>query len=181
MEVGGFEKTGNGTDACPSRTRKDLTMIGHRFQELGLTLPEAPKPVAAYVPAARVGDMLFISGQIPMKDGKLLATGVVGKDVSPEQAVACARQCALNALAVAASHLGEGGVDELDNVVSIVRMCCFVACGGDFVDHPKIANGASELLVDIFGDRGKHTRAAVGASSLPLGSPVEIEMIIAVK
>jgi enamine deaminase RidA (YjgF/YER057c/UK114 family) len=156
-------------------------MIGQRFKELGLTLPEAPKPVAAYVPAARTRDMLFISGQIPMKDGVLMATGTVPDKVSEELAVECARQCALNALAVAASHLGNGDIEALDDVVSIVRMCCFVASGPEFTAHPKIANGASELLVDIFGERGKHTRAAVGSSSLPLGVPVELDMIIAVR
>jgi enamine deaminase RidA (YjgF/YER057c/UK114 family) len=156
-------------------------MIRQRFEELGLTLPGAPKPVAAYTPAARVENMLFISGQIPTENGTLIAKGHVGADVNEEAAVNCARQCALNALAVAAAHLGTGDVDDLDNVVSIVRMCCFVACGADYTDHPKIANGASELLVDIFGDRGKHTRAAVGVASLPLGAPVEVEMIVAVR
>ncbi len=155
-------------------------MIRDRFNELGLVLPDAPKPVAAYVPAVRTGNLIFVSGQLPLRDGELIAIGKVPTNVDVDTAKACARQCALNGLAIVAAELG-GGVDGLDKIVRIVRLGCFVACDPSFSDPPKVANGASELVVELFGDRGKHARAAVGCASLPLDVPVEIEMTVEVR
>lgn len=143
-----------------------------RLQALGITLPDAPAPVAAYVPARRVGNLLFVSGQIPILDGGLMAKGRVPDQVSPERATECARQCALNGLAVARTAVG-----SLDAIKSVVRVGCFVASEPGFGGQPAIANGASELLVDVFGDAGRHARAAVGSVALPLNVPVEIEFI----
>jgi len=141
-----------------------------RLRDLGLELPEAPAPVASYIPAVRTGDLVVTSGQIPVRDGVLIAKGVVPDEVSVERAIECARQCALNGLAVVRRELG-----SLDRVDRVVRLGCFVNTGGAFTEHPRVANGASELMQDIFGERGRHARAAVGASGLPLGAPVEIE------
>ncbi len=146
--------------------------IESRIQELGITLPSAPTPVAAYVPARRIGNLLFVSGQIPIADGTLLATGRVPDQVGEELARTCARQCALNGLAVVKAALG-----SLDRVKSVVRVGCFVACEPGFGGQPGIANEASELLVAIFGDAGRHARAAVGSVALPLNVPVEIEFL----
>ncbi len=143
---------------------------------LGLTLPTPPRPVASYVPAVRSGRLLFISGQIPMAEGKLLAAGKVGAEVGLEQAVACARQCCLNGLAVAQAELG-----SIDAIERVVRIGVFVAAGAEFSDHPKVANGASDLLVEIFGEAGRHARAAVGCPSLPLNAPVEVEFVFGVQ
>lgn len=146
-----------------------------RLQALGLTLPTPPKPVAAYIPFRRSGNLLFISGQIPSVEGKLIASGRVPSDVSIEQAQECARRCVLNGLAVAKSAIG-----ELSNIKQVIRLGVFVACDPTFTDHPKVGNGASELLVELFGDAGRHARAAVGAPSLPLGAPVEVELLFEV-
>lgn len=151
-----------------------------RLTQLGITLPAAPKPVAAYVPARRTGNLLFISGQLPFKDGTLMAKGPVGvgggAGVTLEGANAAARQCAINALAVAKDALG-----TLDKVAGVVRVGVWVACGAEFVDQPKVANGASELLVEVFGESGRHARAAVGTNALPLGATVEVEVCFEVK
>lgn len=144
-----------------------------RLAELGHTLPVAPKPVAAYIPSVRTGNLLFISGQIPFKDGQLIAQGAVPGTVDAETAKKCAVQCALNGLAVAKSALG-----NLSKVKRVVRLGCFVCCEPGYHEQPKIANGASELLVEVFGEAGRHARAAVGSIDLPLGAPVEIEMIL---
>lgn len=146
-----------------------------RLAELGLTLPTPAAPVAAYVPTRRIGQLLYVSGQIPISEGKLLAKGVVGSqpgDVTVEVAQQCCRQCVLNALAAAKAALG-----GLDRIASVVRVGAWVACRAEFVDQPKVANGASELLVAIFGEAGKHVRAAVGTNALPLGVPVEVEFL----
>jgi enamine deaminase RidA (YjgF/YER057c/UK114 family) len=142
-----------------------------RLAQLGITLPTPPKPVAAYVPARRVGNLLFVSGQLPFKDGKLLASGPVPSAVSLEAAAAAARQCAINALAVANDALG-----SLDKVAGVARVGAWVACTAEFTDQPKVANGASDLLVEVFGEAGKHARAAVGTNALPLGATVEVEV-----
>lgn len=147
-----------------------------QLKNLGLTLPEAPKPVAAYIPSVRTGNLLYISGQLPFRDGQLLAIGPVPSAVSIEQAQEAARQCVLNALAV----LAEAVEGNLDRVRRIVRLGVFVASDTTFTDQPKVANGASELLQDIFGDLGRHARAAVGSIALPLGAAVEVEMIVEV-
>jgi len=144
-----------------------------RLHELQITLPEAPKPVAAYVPWVRAGNLIYISGQIPLDEGRLHARGRVPKTVAEQQAIDAARQCLLNALAV----LNDALDGDLTRVQRIVRVGVFVASEPDYTDQPKVANGASELLQEIFGEAGRHARAAVGCSALPLGAPVELEMI----
>ena len=146
-----------------------------RLAELGLSVPEVAKPVAAYVPAVISGDLVFTSGQLPMKNGELMLTGKVGGEVSPEEATACAQQCALNAIAAVKSKIG-----DLDQVVQIVKVVVFVASTPDFTGQPQVANGASELLGKVFGDAGIHARSAVGVPVLPLDSPVEVEIIVRV-
>jgi enamine deaminase RidA (YjgF/YER057c/UK114 family) len=143
---------------------------------LGITLLTPYAPVAAYLPTRRSGNLLFIAGQIPMRDGKIMVTGSVPGQVSLEVARECARQCTLNGLAAAKVALG-----SLSKIRQVVRVGCFVACEAGFADHPKIANGASELLVEIFGESGRHARAAVGSSSLPLNVPVEVEFLFEVE
>lgn len=143
--------------------------------ELGITLPVPAKPVAAYVPTRRVGNLLYVSGQIPVVDGKPMAKGIVPTDVSVETAKQCARQCVLNGLAAAHAAVG------IDQIASVVRVGVFVAATAAFSEHSLIGNGASELLVEVFGEAGRHVRAAVGSSSLPLGVPVEVEFVFEVK
>ena len=146
-----------------------------RLRELGLELPAAPEPVGAYVPAVRTGNLVFVSGQLPMKDGELMATGHVGDEVSLQQAQACVRQAALNALAVVAAEVG-----GLENVARVVRLTGHVAGAPGFTDQARVMNAASELVGEVFGDAGRHSRAALGAAELPLGAPIELEMIGAV-
>ncbi|HVU63889.1 MAG TPA: RidA family protein [Phycisphaerales bacterium] len=147
-----------------------------RLASLGIVLPVPAKPVAAYIPARRSGNLLYISGQIPMRDGALIATGRVPEAVSLEKARECARQCAINGLAAAKAELG-----SLAAIRQVVRVGCFVACVDGYGDQPKIANGASEFLVEVFGESGKHARAAVGTNSLPLNIPVEVEFLFEVE
>lgn len=147
-----------------------------RLAALGLTLPPAPRPVAAYVPYVRTGNLVFVSGQIPFKDGALIATGRVPDQVDMATAVACARQCAINGLAVVRDAVG-----SLDRVKRVVRLGVFVSVAAGFHEEPKIGNGASELMVAVFGEAGRHARAAVGASDLPLGAPVEVEFVFEVQ
>lgn len=150
-----------------------------RLADLGISLASPARPVAAYVPARRVGDLLYISGQIPLLDGKLLAQGAVPGQVSVDEALSCARRCAINGLAAAHAFLmNEGGVDA---IASVVRVGCWVACEPGFPDQPRIANAASELLIEVFGDAGRHVRAAVGSIALPLNSPVEIEFLFEIR
>lgn len=150
--------------------------IDARLLELGFVLPPPSKPVAAYIPTKLAGNLLYISGQVPFRDGVLLATGPVPRVVPMELAQQCARQCVLNGLAAAKAALG-----TLDRVVGVVRVGVFVQCEAGFTDQPKVANGASELLVEVFGEAGRHTRAAVGSIALPLGAPVEVEFVLAVR
>lgn len=151
------------------------------LRELGLELPPAPKPVAAYIPSRRSGAILYVSGQIPIlpacadQPAHLVHTGIVPSQVSLEQAQACARQCVLNALAVLKAEAG-----SLDKLKQVIRLGVFVACDPTFTEQPKVANAASELLVKVFGQAGQHARAAVGAPSLPLNAPVEIEFMFEV-
>lgn len=144
-----------------------------RLAALGLQLPPAPKPVASYIPWRRSGNLLVVSGQIPLVDGKPMALGLVGEAVSLEEAQLCARRCVLNGLAVIQDALG-----DLGWVQQFIRVGVFVACGPTFTDQSKVANGASDLLVEVFGDAGRHARAAVGCSSLPLGVPVEVDFLV---
>jgi len=150
--------------------------VESRLAELGLVLPEPSKPVAAYIPTKVTGNLLFVSGQVPFRNGVLLATGPVPRDASIELAQQCARQCVLNGLAAARAALG-----SLDRVVGVVRVGVFVQCEPGFTDQPKVANGASELLVEIFGEAGRHARAAVGSIALPLGATVEVEFILEIR
>jgi enamine deaminase RidA (YjgF/YER057c/UK114 family) len=150
--------------------------MGHidaRLAELGITLPAVATPVAAYVPATISGNMLFTAGQLPFVDGALLATGKVGAEVSTSKAAELARVCALNALAAAHSVLG-----TLDKVARVVKVNGFVASAPDFIGQPQVLNGASEVLGEIFGDKGLHARAAVGVAVLPMDSPVEVDLIL---
>jgi len=148
-----------------------------RLRELNLTLPPVTRPVGAYVPALRHGDMLFLSGQIPLREGHVAYTGRVGEPGGRtlEEAQAAARLCTLNALAVAAD--AAGGLDRLARVLKVV---VYVASAPGFTDQHKVANGASDLLVEIFGDAGRHARAAVGVAELPLNSTVEVDVTFAV-
>ena len=147
-----------------------------RLAELGLELPAVSAPAGAYVPALRVGNQVMTSGQIPFVNGVLPVTGIVGRDVTPEQAADAARICALNALAAAASVAG-----GIDNITSVVKVLGFVASTPDFGGQPGVVNGASNLLLDLFGDAGKHVRSAVGVAALPLGAPVEVEIVVTVR
>jgi enamine deaminase RidA (YjgF/YER057c/UK114 family) len=146
-----------------------------RLAELGLSVPEVAKPVAAYVPAVRSGSYVYTSGQLPMRDGQLITTGKVGGEVSTELAVECAQQCALNAIAAVRAEIG-----ELSKVKRIVKVVAFVASTPDFTGQPGIANGASELFGEVFGDLGRHARSAVGVAVLPLDAPVEVELLVEV-
>ena len=151
--------------------------IHAKLQELGYTLPTAPKPVAAYVPSVQAGDLVFISGQLAFKDDQLLAGGSVPSHVTVEQAYEAARQSVLNALAVLDSHIDQ----DWQRLVRIVKIGLFVASDPGFSDQPKVANGASELLGQLFGEIGLHARSAVGVIALPLGSTVELELIAQVR
>jgi enamine deaminase RidA (YjgF/YER057c/UK114 family) len=142
---------------------------------LGLSVPDVAKPVADYVPAVRSGSHVFTSGQLPIRDGNLVATGKVGGDVTEQVAVDCARQCALNALAAVKAEIG-----DLSHVRRVVKVVAFVASTPEFTGQPQIANGASELFGAVFGDAGKHARSAVGVPVLPLDAPVEVELIVEV-
>ncbi len=146
-----------------------------RLASLGLEVPDVAKPVAVYVPAVRSGNHVFTSGQLPMRSGELITTGKVGGEVSAEEAVECARQCALNALAAIRAEVG-----DLANVKRIVKVVAFVASTPDFTGQPGVANGVSELLGEVFGDAGVHARSAVGVPVLPLDAPVEVEMVVEV-
>ena len=148
--------------------------VTERLTELGLELPTVNPPLAAYVPAVRTGPHVYVSGQVPMADGQMLATGKVGADVTPERAKELAARCALNALAAIDALVG------LDRVVRVVKVVGFVASAPGFTDQPGVINGASELFGDVFGDAGRHARSAVGVAELPLGAPVEVEVIFEV-
>lgn len=153
------------------------TTINQRLSELNITLPNPPKPVASYVPTRQTGNLVHISGQIPIVEGSLLATGIVPTDVTQDTAIQCARQCTLNALANLQNAIG-----SLDRVTKVVKAGIFVAASKDFAAHPTIANGCSDLLVEIFGQEiGQHARAAIGVASLPLNVPVEIEYIFEIE
>lgn len=145
-----------------------------KLAELGLELPEVVPPVASYVPAVQSGQTVYVSGQLPMAEGKLLATGKVGDGVSAEQAKDLARRCALNALAAIDALVG------LENVVKVVKLSGFVASAPGFTGQPGVINGASDLFGTVFGEAGRHARSAVGVAELPLDAPVEVEVIVEV-
>ena len=147
-----------------------------RLAELGLELPPVAVPVAAYVPAIRVGDLVYSSGQLPSVAGQLVATGKVAAEVSAETGAECARTAVLNALAAVSEQAG--GIDEINQVVRVV---VFVASASDFTGQPQVANGASTVLGEIFGAAGRHARSAVGVAVLPLDAPVEVELVVQVR
>ncbi len=150
-----------------------MTHPEEKLQALGLSVPEVAKPVAVYVPAVRSGQHVFTSGQLPMRSGELITTGKVGGEVTLEEAVECAQQCGLNAIAAVKAEIG-----DLALVKRVVKVVCFVASTPDFTGQPKVANGVSELLGEVFGDAGVHARSAVGVTALPLDAPVEVELIV---
>ncbi len=153
--------------------------VEQRLHDLGYAVPQVAAPVAAYVPAIRQGDLVFTSGQLPFVEGALPATGKVGEGpehVSPDAAKDCARLCALNAIAAVKSVVG-----DLDEVVRVVKVVGFVASDPSFTGQPGVINGASELLGEAFGDAGVHARSAVGVSVLPMDTPVEVEIVVAVR
>lgn len=149
-----------------------MSEIEKRLESLGIKLPEVSKPVASYVPYVVFGDFVFVSGSLPFEDGELKIKGRLGEQVSLEDGIKAARICAINALASLKSAVG-----NLDKVSRILRLEGFVASHPDFDQHPKVVNGASELIVQVFGEKGAHSRFAVGCASLPLGAPVEIGLI----
>lgn len=146
-----------------------------KLQDLQLELPQPPKPLATYVPAVRAGDLLFLSGVLPMRDGQLAFSGKLGRDQTVEQGVEASRLALLNALAIAKQELG-----TLDRITRVVKVVGHVASAEGFVHQPQVLNGASDLLVAIFGEVGRHARVAVGAAELPRGASVEIEVIFSV-
>lgn len=150
-----------------------MTTASERLAKLGLTLPAVAAPVAAYIPAVRAGDYIYTSGQLPFVDGKLQGTGKVGDSVTVEEAAGYARTAALNALAAASAVAG--GVDAITRVIKVV---VFVASDPDFTGQAQVANGASEFLIEVLGDAGRHARSAVGMAVLPLDTPVEVEIIV---
>lgn len=150
--------------------------VAARLKEINVTLPDAPAPVANYVPAARAGNMLYVSGQIPLEGGKPQFVGKLGRELGVEQGQLAARLCALNVLAQARAALG----GDLDRVVRCVRVGGFVNCTPEFADQPQVVNGASDLFVAVLGEAGRHARAAVGCASLPRGVAVEVEAVFEV-
>jgi len=152
-----------------------VTTPEERIVELKLELPDVAPPVAAYVPAVRTGNYVYVSGQLPMVDGAVKQTGKVGADVTPEEAKALAQRCALNAIAAVKAEVG-----DLSGVTRVVKLVGFVASTPEFTGQPGVVNGASELLGEVFGDAGVHARSAVGVVVLPLDAPVEVELIVEV-
>jgi enamine deaminase RidA (YjgF/YER057c/UK114 family) len=164
-----------GEDDAPARAASPQSAV-ERLAAAGLTLPPVVTPLAAYVPAVRSGNTVYTAGQLPMADGTLLSAGKVGAEVGAAEAAVLARTCALNALAAAASVAG--GVAAISRVVKLTG---FVASAPGFTGQPQVVNGASELLLEIFGEAGRHARSAVGVAELPLNAPVEIELIVEVR
>jgi len=150
--------------------------IESRIKEIGFSLPEAPKPVAAYIPAKQTGNLVFTAGQLPMVNGELISKGLLGQDVEIDEANKAARICTLNALAAI-----KGVIGDLDRIKQIVRVVGYVASVPTFTQQPAVVNGASELLLEIFGENGKHARSAVGMAVLPLNASVEIELTVGIE
>lgn len=143
-----------------------------RLRDLGIDLPPAAAPVASYVPVSVAGDLAFVAGQVPLEDGKPMVAGRLGAELETEEGARWARRCGLQALAALRAELG-----SLDRVARVVKVTVWVASTEAFTEQPKVANGASDLFVEVFGDAGKHARAAVSAPALPLGAPVEVEVV----
>jgi enamine deaminase RidA (YjgF/YER057c/UK114 family) len=153
-----------------------VSRVGQRLEKIGLNLPAIPKPVAAYIPAKQTGNLVFTAGQLPMVDGELISKGLLGQDVEIDEANKAARICTLNALAAI-----KGVIGDLDRIKQIVRVVGYVASVPTFTQQPAVVNGASELLLEIFGENGKHARSAVGMAVLPLNASVEIELTVEVE
>ena len=153
-----------------------MSRIELKLKGLGILLPEAPKPVAAYIPAKQSGKLVFTAGQLPVVQGELISKGLLGQDVEIEEANKAARICTLNALAAI-----KGVIGDLDQIKQIVRVVGYVASVPTFIQQPAVVNGASELLLEIFGENGKHARSAVGMAVLPLNASVEIELTVEVE
>jgi enamine deaminase RidA (YjgF/YER057c/UK114 family) len=151
-----------------------MTIVDN-LQRLGVTLPPAPRPVGSYVPACQAGDLVFVSGVLPFQEGKILQPGKVGRDLTVEQGNANARIAIINALAILQQELG-----DLSRVTRVVRLTGHVASAEGFVDQPAVINGASDFLVEVFGEKGRHARLALGAFELPLHAPIELELIVQV-
>lgn len=151
-------------------------MIEDKINELGYTLPEPPKPLAAYVPAVLAGDLVFTAGQIPVSGGELQYTGKLGRDISEEDGRKAAEICALNCLSAV-----KGIIGELDRIEKVIKLTVFVNSAEGFTNQPAVANGASELMEKIFGQAGSHARSAVGVNELPKDVPVEIELVVKIK
>ena len=151
-------------------------MVEEKIKELGFELPEAPNPLAAYIPALQIGDLVYTAGQIPMIKGELKYKGKIGQNLNIEEGRKAAEVCALNCLSVIKSVIG-----DLDKIERVVKLVVYVNSADVFTEQPKVANGASELIGKIFGEAGKHVRSAVGVNELPIDSAVEIEMIVKVK
>jgi enamine deaminase RidA (YjgF/YER057c/UK114 family) len=153
-----------------------MSNVESRLESLGIVLPNAARPVASYIPAKKVGNLIFTSGQLPMVNGELISKGLLGQSVEIEEANMAAKICTLNALAAIKNLIG-----DLDKIQQIVKVTGYVACVPTFIEQPAVVNGASEFLVELFGESGKHARSAVGMSSLPLNSSVEIELTVEVR
>ena len=153
-----------------------MNNIENRLGQIGLKIPEAPKPVAAYIPAKQTGNLVFTAGQLPMVNGELISKGLLGQDVEIDEANKAARICTLNALSAI-----KGVIGDLDQIKQIVRVVGYVASVPTFTQQPAVVNGASELLLEIFGENGKHARSAVGMAVLPLNASVEIELTVEVE
>jgi enamine deaminase RidA (YjgF/YER057c/UK114 family) len=151
-------------------------MIEEKISQLGFILPNAPKPLASYVPAIKTGNLVFTAGQLPIKDDSLVFIGKLGIDLNEDEGKKAAQVCALNCLSVIKNEIG-----NLDNIDKIIKLTVFISSTEGFINHPQVANGASDLIKEIFGEDGKHVRSAVGVAELPLNAPVEIEMICKIK
>ena len=147
-----------------------------KLKEMGIELPEAPKPLAAYIPAIQAGEFVYTSGQVPLASGELKYKGKVGSDLTEEQGYEAARLCAINCLSAI-----KGVIGDLDKIAQVIKVTGFVNSAPGFSSQPKVINGASEFLSQVFGDAGKHARAAVGVSELPINAAVEVEMIVKLK
>ena len=150
-----------------------MSLIEAKLRDLNIELPDAPKPLAAYIPAKQAGQLVFTAGQLPMLNGELFSKGLLGKDVEIEEANKAARICTLNALAAI-----KGLIGDLDRIKQVVRVVGYVASISSFTQQPAVINGASELLLEVFGEKGKHARSAVGMAVLPLNASVEVELTV---
>jgi len=153
-----------------------MSKVEDKLKSLGLVLPPAPEPMGAYVPFTKSGKLVFVSGQLPRKDGKVICVGKVGAEVSPEQAKEAAKLCGLNAISVLKAAAG-----DLDNVKSILRLTCWVASADEFYNQPQVANGASDLMLEVFGEAGKHSRMTTGINVLPGNATVGVDLIAELK